>query len=214
MSDSYNENSNNSLDRDTVISAAIQAIPYVGSSISTLYFGHKQERRFRRIESFYDEIKNEVKGMQGKIADLNSHDPDEFRAILEELHEQIESEQIAAKRKFYKTYFKSTLVNPVRGNFEERKLFLNILQDLSPLQIELLAFLIKRDEPTLANQINKPGVDQALITGSIGQLRNHGLITTQLNSLAFGGGGGQMNESVSVSEFGQRFHNFCVKGEY
>src|SRR5690625_4921821 len=141
MSDSDNEKSNNGLDRDTVISAAIQAIPYVGSSISTLYFGHKQERRFRRIESFYEEIKKEINGIQDKIADLNSHDPDEFRAILEELHEQIESEQIAAKRKFYKTYFKSTLVNPVRGNFEERKLFLNILQDLSPLQIELLAFL-------------------------------------------------------------------------
>lgn len=207
-------NSKKGVDRDTVINAAIQAIPYIGGSIATLYFGHKQERRFKRIETFYQELKNEIGSIQDRIANIKSHNPHEFRAILEELHEQIESEQISTKRKFYKTYFKSTLVNPVKGNFDERKLFLDVLKELSPLQIELLAFLIQQGKPVISNQINKPGVDPALISGSIGQLRNHGLVSAQLNSISFGEGGGQMSETISVSEFGQRFHRFCIAGEF
>lgn len=114
--------SDSRVDRDSVINAAMQAIPYVGGPLATLYFGHKQERRFRRIETFYNEIREEVAGMRSRIADPSRHDPGEFRAILEELHEEVESEQLESKRRYYKTYFKSTLVNPVRGNFEERKL--------------------------------------------------------------------------------------------
>lgn len=41
------------LDKDIVIEAIIQTIPYVGGALSTLYFGHKQEKRFKRLETFY-----------------------------------------------------------------------------------------------------------------------------------------------------------------
>jgi len=49
------------------IQAAIQAIPYVGSSIATLYFGYKQEIRFKRLETFYKSISNEIEGIKDKI---------------------------------------------------------------------------------------------------------------------------------------------------
>lgn len=39
--------------RDLVIQAGIQAIPHVGSALATLYFGRKQELRFKRLETFY-----------------------------------------------------------------------------------------------------------------------------------------------------------------
>jgi hypothetical protein len=201
------------VDRDTVINAGIQLIPYVGGSIATLYFGRKQERRFKRLETFYFELKSELNGFQNRLADINDQNPEEFRAILEELHEQIESEQISSKKKYYKTYFKSTLVEPVNGNYDERKLFLNILKSLSNIQIEILTFLVQHGKPVISNQIQKPGVDKALVKGAVGQLVNHGLLNSQLNSIAFGGGGGQMDESISVSKFGTQFHDFCVNGK-
>lgn len=207
------DKSETGIDRDTVINAGMQLIPYVGASIAALYFGSKQERRFRRIESFYEEVKDEVSGMRDRIADLGDHDPSEFRAILEELHEEVEAEQLESKRKYYKTYFKSTLVDPVRGNFEERKLLLDVLGDLTPLQIEILAFLVNHGQPVPAGGISKPGVDPALIGGALGQLRNYGLVTNKLDSIAFGSAGGSVNESVEVSAFGRRFHKFCIEGE-
>lgn len=212
MPDDNNEDEKK-LDRDTIINAAIQAVPYVGAPIATLYFGHKQERRYKRLETFYDELRNELNGLQDRLADINDQNPEEFRAILEELHEQIESEQISAKRKYYKTYFKSTLAVPVNGNYDERKLFLNILKSLSNFQIEILTFLVNHGKPVISNQIKKPGVDQALIKGTVGQLVNHGLLNSQLNSIAFGSGGGQMDELISVSKFGSQFHDFCINGK-
>jgi hypothetical protein len=40
-----------------------------------------------------------------------------------------------------------------------------------------------------------------------------GLINSQFHSIAFGGGGGQMDELVSVSKFGSQFHEFCINGK-
>lgn len=208
-----NNSTEKKLDRDTIINAAIQAVPYVGAPIATLYFGHKQERRFKRLETFYDEIRSELNGVQDRLADIKDQNPEEFRAILEELHEQVESEQISSKKRYYKTYFKSTLVEPVNGNYDERKLFLNILKSLSTFQIEIFTFIIRHGKPVISNQIQKPGVDQALIKGAVGQLVNHGLLNSQLDSIAFDSGGGQMDESISVSKFGSHFHDFCINGK-
>lgn len=35
---------------ELVINAGLQAIPYVGGPLATLYFGYKQEQRFQRVE--------------------------------------------------------------------------------------------------------------------------------------------------------------------
>ena len=46
--------------RDLAIQTGLQLIPYVGGSLCTLYFGTKQEKRFKRIESFYRELAEEL----------------------------------------------------------------------------------------------------------------------------------------------------------
>ncbi|MFZ3114229.1 MAG: hypothetical protein WA133_09200 [Syntrophales bacterium] len=53
--------------RDLVIQTGMQAIPYVGGSLAALYFGAKQERRFKRLESFYAELAEEVQRISDQI---------------------------------------------------------------------------------------------------------------------------------------------------
>lgn len=48
-----------SLNKEVILEALMQALPYVGGSLATLYFGHKQEKRFKRLEKFYEELKEE-----------------------------------------------------------------------------------------------------------------------------------------------------------
>lgn len=50
--------------RDLVIQAGIQAIPHVGGSLATLYFGLKQEFRFQRLETFYKEVASEIQTLK------------------------------------------------------------------------------------------------------------------------------------------------------
>ena len=54
MENNQDKNINlNAKEKTTIgIHAAVQAIPYVRSSIATLYFGYKQEVRFKRLENF------------------------------------------------------------------------------------------------------------------------------------------------------------------
>ena len=150
--------SDKTVDRDTIIEAAVQAIPYVGAPLATLYFGNKQEKRFRRLEKFYEELKEEMSKSPNVYKDITQHNPEELSAIIEELNEKVESEHLEFKRNLYKTYFKKTMIKPVNGNFDERKLFLDIFSAVTPLQIEIIVLLATQSSAVTSNTISKPGV--------------------------------------------------------
>lgn len=202
--------SDKTVDRDTIIEAVVQAIPYVGAPLATLYFGNKLEKRFRRLEKFYQELKEEMSKSPNVYKDITQHNPEELSAIIEELNEKVESEHLEFKRKLYKTYFKKTMIQPVNGNFDERKLFLDILSAVTPLQIEIIVFLATQSSAVTSNTISKPGVEQAVILGSLAQLKNYGLIESTVNSIVVGGLNGSINENVTLSKFGIKFNNFCL----
>jgi hypothetical protein len=113
--------------RDLVVEAGIQMIPYVGSSLATLYFGAKQKRQFERLETFYREVAQDIRALEDRIVSIDEHDEDALVAIIEELNEKIEHEQVSEKRDYLKNYLKNTLINPVRGNYDERRFFLDTL---------------------------------------------------------------------------------------
>lgn len=198
-------------EKEIYIQSLVQAIPYVGGSLSTLYFGSKQEKRFKRIEAFYTDLKNEIGGIKDKIKDIDEHNPDELSAILEELNEKIEVEHLEIKRKFYKQYFFSTLKEPVKNNFGERKLMLDILSELSPFQIELLVFITQQTKAISTNEIRMQGLDQSLIIGAINKLKTTGLVLLDLTGISMTNLGGSMHENVTISPFGRKFHDFCIK---
>jgi len=198
------------IDKDTIIEAAVQAIPYVGAPLATLYYGNKQEKRFRRLEKFYEELKEEMSKSPNVYKDITQHNPEELSAIIEELNEKVESEHLEFKRKLYKNYFKKTMIQPVNGNFDERKLLLDILSAVTPLQIEIIAFLATQPSAVTSNTISKPGVEQAVILGSLAQLKNYGIIESTVNSIVVGGSNGSINENVTLSKFGIKFNNFCL----
>ena len=126
---------------ELVVNAGLQAIPYVGGSLATLYFGYKQEQRFQRVEQTLSEVANELQGY--KLPRVEEHNSEELMSLIDELTDKIENERIESKRKLYKEYFKNILKTPTNGNYEERKLFLEVLSRITPLQIELFQFILK-----------------------------------------------------------------------
>jgi RNAse (barnase) inhibitor barstar len=198
--------------RDLVIQASMELVPYVGGPLSTLYFGSKQEKRFKRIESFYKEISEEIGHMKESISSLDNQDPDQLEAIIESLHEKIEIEPTKEKRDYLKNYFKNTLKHPVSGNFDERKYFLETLSNLTLLECELLTFLKTQSSALQVRSIQKPGVDTYAIVGSIGRLKTSGFISAATSSIALGGNeDNSLNEMVSITTFGDKFIQFCLE---
>lgn len=198
--------------RDLVIQAGIQAIPYVGGSLSALYFGAKQERRFKRLETFYQEAAQEVRALKDRIASPEEHDKEALAAIIEELNEKIEREQVREKREFFKAYLKNTLIYPVKGNYDERRFFLDTLGLMSLLECDVLGFIYNQSQPLRVGNVQKPGVDQYAIVGAIGRLKSFGFLVSGQASFSIGGDvDNALNETVKVSDFGRRFCEFCLR---
>lgn len=198
------------ISRELIIESIVQAIPYIGGSLANLYFGHKQEKRFKRLERFYQELQEEIERIGPTIPDFSLQNPEELSAILEELNEKVEIEHLEVKRKYYKEYFKNSMLFPINKNFDERKLFLDILSALTPLQIEIVIFLSSQTSSVLGSSITKPGVDQSLITGALAQLKTFGIIDSILANIFLAGSSSAINENISLSPFGKKFHIFCL----
>lgn len=193
---------------ELVVNAGLQAIPYVGGPLATLYFGYKQEQRFQRVEKTLKEVAEELQNVQ--IPNIEQHNKEELITLIDELTDKIEKEQLESKRILYKEYFKNILKTPTNGNYEERKLFLEVLEKITPLQIEIFQFLLINDN-TVDLAIQKPGTDQSLIQSSILQLENYGLVNATIHSISLGGSNAGMPMRLKVSQFGKRFNDFCLK---
>ena len=200
---------------ELVVEAGMQMVPVVGGPLATLYFGNKQEKRFKRIENFYNDISQELECAKERIKSIEEHNEEELSAILEDLNEKVEMEHFRIKIELYKTYFKNTMIFPVNNNYDERKMFLDIISQLTPLQIELMSFLAKENGEYGAGSISKQGVEQTIILGAISQLKILGLVSTSLNSIVFGTqGGNAINENIKISDLGIKFHKFCMSSIY
>ena len=198
---------------ELVLQAGMQAIPHVGGSLSALYFGAKQERRFKRLESFYSELANEVSTISDQIAPIEEQNADALAAILESLHEKVEAEAFQEKRQFFKNYFKNTLRHPITTNFDKRKCFLDTIAEMTFLECEMLSLLCTQSSTTAVGTIQKPNTDQYAIVGAINRLKSYGFVMGFRGSLGVGGGmDNALQEKVQASTFGKEFQEFCLEG--
>lgn len=212
MNENQDEKLTGAEKRELVLQAGIQAIPYVGSSLATLYFGAKQERRFKRLESFYSEIAGEISAISGQIASIEEQNAGALAAILEDLHEKVETEPTEEKRQFFKNYFKNTLRQPITTNFDKRKYYLDTLAEMTFLECEMLSFLCTQSGPTAVGGIQKPNTDQYAIVGAINRLKSYGFLMAFQGSFVIGGGmDNVLHERVQVSTFGKEFRDFCLE---
>lgn len=198
--------------RDLVIQAGIQAIPSIGGSLATFYFGAKQERRFKRLEKFYKEVAKEIEDIKDRIISIKDQDREALAAIIEELNEKVEREQAREKQEYFKTFLKNTLINPMEGNYDERRYFLDTISTMSFLECDVLRILYNQNEQTRIGDIQKPGTDQYAIIGAISRLKSYGFLISSQGSFSIGGNeDNTLNENVKINDFGRRFYDFSLK---
>lgn len=195
---------------EIAIQTGLQLIPYVGGPLSTAYFSTKQEKRFKRIESFYQELSEQIEQLQLQLPNLDIHDQDKLIALIEELNEKVERESTEQKRLYLKKYLLNTLSTPTRENFDERRFFLDILANMTLIECNLLTLFKQHGEPVRVGDINSPGTDQYAIVGAIGRLKINGLLRAETRSFSIGGPDNSLMEVVSITSFGLRFIDYCL----
>jgi hypothetical protein len=193
------------------IETSLQLVPYIGGALATAYFGTKQEKRFKRIESFYQEFSAQIEQLRLQLPPIDIHDQDNLIALIEELNEKVERESTDQKRAYFKKYLYSALSSSTNENFDERRFFLNTLSSMTLLECELLLFINQQHIPVIVGNISKTGVDQYAIVGSIGRLRMYGFLGVESNNIVIGGGDNSLHDSFIVSNFGSKFIDFCLE---
>lgn len=200
--------------RDLAIQACMQLIPQVGGALSTLYFGHKQEIRLKRVESCYAELVQEVESLKDRIAPFEEHDRGALVAIIEEFNEKVEREQVGEKVEFLKSYFKNTLMHPVtKNNYDKRRFFLDVLSSMTMLECEVLGILSGKRGVRRVSSIRVGEADTFEIVGAVGRLKGYGFLQScqTLNTMEKEVRVRDLYEMVHISDFGVEFREFCLK---
>ncbi|MDY6911823.1 MAG: hypothetical protein SVM79_05660 [Chloroflexota bacterium] len=196
--------------------AAMQAIPHVGGSLATLYFGRKQEFRMKRLLLVYQEVAGELEDVRAQVASIEKHNGEALRAIIETLNEKIEAEPTVEKQEFLKNYMKSTLLDPVKDNYDERKFFLEILAIMTLLECHLLAQLYERGDAITFQELRADGADQYAVVGAVGRLQSYGFAMTippgyTGDTVLVGYQSDPQRQTIRITEFGQLFYGFCLE---
>ncbi|CAK8725349.1 hypothetical protein KKHLCK_16490 [Candidatus Electrothrix laxa] len=203
---------------ENAIEAGLQLIPGVGGALATLYFGRKQEIRFKRLEDFYSQLSDELLKIKDKFPPIEKHDQESLLSILEKLNEEIEKESIQYKINHLKIFFKNNILSPVtEENFDNRTVFLNIISDLTVFECEVLLKInsLKENESISAFDISKATDEDNYYTGSaIHRLRNFGLIGKDSKGITYRENlDSALLDRFKVSDFGKNFIQFCMQND-
>ena len=195
--------------RDIVVESGMQLIPIVGSSLASLYFSTKQEKRFKRLEKFYKELSEDVERIKDQIIfPSDTNEEDDFIALVEEINEAVERENIEEKKNYFKTYFISLLTQPIKLDFTKKYFFITTLKRMTILEIEILIELYKENEPIVVENIKKENVEQYAIVGSINRIKSYGFIMkTEQKWEALSN---PLKEEILINDYGKSFCKFCL----
>ncbi|MCH7604868.1 hypothetical protein IID24_02690 [Patescibacteria group bacterium] len=193
-----------------VLEVGMQLIPVVGGSLATFYFGEKQQREFNRLQAFYKELAEDVKNLQEKPS-LENQDEEKLAALIEKINNKVEKEVLREKINYFKSFFKNILVYPVKADYDEKTFFLETIDSMSLLEIDLLKVLSQQETPPLVKDITKEGVEQYAVVGAVSRLRNFGFLELSSTAMTLGGErDDRLTEKLKVSPFGKKFIAFCL----
>ncbi|MGG3798998.1 hypothetical protein [Metabacillus fastidiosus] len=193
---------------EIAIESGLQLIPYIGSPLSTAYFSTKQEKRFKRIETFYHELSEQISNLNTEFLPLQHHDEESLIALIERLNDEIEKESSIQKREYFKNFFIHLLQTPtLASNYDERRMLLESLSSVTFLEFQvLLSFSEWSERYNSFIQNVEPNVK----AGAISRLEMHGLLTATYTTISFIGQS-PTEKHVTISEFGKKFISFCLE---
>lgn len=192
---------------EVTVQTGLQLIPYVGAALSTSYFAVKQEKRFKRLESFYQELSTQISRLETRLPSVEVHDKDSLIALIERINDEVERESSDYKRIYLRYFFVSMLRTPtVKQNYDERQMLLDTLTAITFLEFHILLSISDRHK---GYAIEFPDVEPATRVGAVSRLEMLGLLDATFLAETTTGTS-PVRKSIYVSLFGNKFIDFCL----
>ncbi|MFJ8064923.1 hypothetical protein ACIQYS_09840 [Psychrobacillus sp. NPDC096426] len=195
---------------EITVQTGLQLVPYIGGALASSYFSVKQEKRFKRLESFYQELSAQISRLEDRLPSVEAHDKDSLIALIERINDEVERESSDHKRIYLKNFFISMLQNPtVKQNYDERQMLLDTLTSITFFEFHVL---LSMSNNHTGYAIDFPDADPAVKEGAVARLEMLGLLQSTYMAETRTGTS-PVNQYVSVSSFGIKFINFCLNIE-
>lgn len=191
---------------ELAVEAGIGLLPYVGGPLQTLYFGSKNEKRFKRIEKFYEQLNSRMEILES--FDLGKENSDQLIGIIETIHDEIEKSKSQEKMIYFVNAYKNLLLNSKQAKLDQEELYVDLLSSLSRLELEVLTMFFRM--PNSRGIPKNDDYNQNLLIASANRLADFGLLNKHLESLAIGGLGEQ-NYTFSITSFGISFGYYILQ---
>lgn len=200
--------------KDIAIEAGIASIPTVGGALQTLYYGSKSEKRFKRIEKFYEELSFELESIKNQLpTSISTDKKEEFLGLLESVNDEVETSRGQSKIEYYKNAYKNLLINSNKNSYDNESFFIQILPNLTEVEVKLL-YSIYQNKNNIGNphETMKDFVlDADLVQGSLNRLNNYGLVSKQLQGLSIGGNNSGESSIFQINGLGSEFISFIFE---
>lgn len=194
---------------ESVVKPIVAAIPVIGSVLCSIYSDIQQEKRFHRVETLYEYINEDIDSINTMIIDLEQRtDKASLKALHEEINANAERDVLIDKLQYFKNCFFNTLTSNNEETFYDRKYFINTLNQLTAVEIEVLINLYKADRNS-----GYRGVECKQNIHNFKKLESLGFMDSRIS--------GTLNSKVtwaeislfSITEYGVSFVEFCLQNE-
>lgn len=189
------------------VEAGIGSIPYLGSTLQTLYFGSKNEIRLKRLEQFYSDLVKQLENIKNEIPQIENKDRErsQLLGIIESINDEIETAKAQRKKDYYRNLFKNCILKINNDNWDEEEYFVEVLKQLNAVDLQVVEFLNKNKSRDFIGDINSTSIPQELLDGSLIKLTNLGLAQQSIGSIVLGGAQGKQNLFYRISTLGLEF---------
>lgn len=200
----------------TVITAGLNLIPYVGGSLGTIYSSVKAHKERERLEKFYSDVASGVERLEEKLSEAlkNSHHDEEYLSMLiEKTSRKVEREAREIKQQAFRIFFTNALLNGVNETtYHNDEFYLDALDSLSEIDIQLLGLLRRENRRVEVSEINSTGFnDPYFILATVNKLRNLGFVEAYTGDFHINGGrDNALGQNIKLSSLGEDFISFCL----
>ncbi|CDN28311.1 hypothetical protein predicted by Glimmer/Critica [Lactiplantibacillus plantarum] len=200
------------------VEAAVASIPTFGSALQTAYFGSKNEKRFKRIESFYNHLSEEVEKVKEQLtsSDEISMYSEQISQYMEKVNNIVESDPTLAKRSMLHNGFLNILKSPSKIDWVQEQYFISIVPQIDLTDLQLLQMTKKLDQEKWA-QINNVveafnnQLDKFYLTGLCERLTNLGLFEKRYGSISIQSDGTIIDTYYRITDLGRSFLRFTME---
>ena len=198
------------------IETAISSIPHVGSILQTAYFGAQNEKRFKRVENFYQSLGEDVQTMKDNLATKAELETvaDELSDFIEATNSIIESQSSISKKAWLHNAFLKVLTDTSTINWSQTRYFMSVIKQIDDIDAIVLFSISKlpHDKWAVVNEILKAiPLDKFLLIGLLERLASFGLLEKRLGSINMKDNGTFIDTYYRITELGKSFISFTVE---